>query len=161
MKRKCLTIFIMLITLVLLIAGCKQANEQEIENDPSSASSEQMAESRYESSDASSDTKTESAFTPPSEDSESTISWQIGNVTYVYYHNGDKVTGFETYIECATEAEAEKMVNEYDPGSDQENGIESVVQKGKYICVTYNSQGYIYATAEEVKRAQEIINGIE
>lgn len=74
----------------------------------------------------------------------------MGVYKLVYYYSGDVITGLEYYFDYGAAATAAYSVATIKSTYQQEN-IKSVVQKGRYVIVTFNESEYASTTVEEIK----------
>lgn len=75
-------------------------------------------------------------------------------VSGVYYHDGEKITGYEVYAKYDTPALAEAAKLTYD---DSDENIESMTVKGNYLVVKYKESEYENQSLEELKQSFAIL----
>ena len=76
----------------------------------------------------------------------------------VYHYKGDTITGLELYYDYGTEELAKISKSAIEQTQDYE--IKSVVQKGRYVIVTYNEEAYQDMTVEEVKQTYSYLEQV-
>ena len=72
------------------------------------------------------------------------------NTTGIFYHNGDKITGYEVRVDCKTQEVAELTKEEYLAESEDED-IKSINVEGNYLIVEYGPEEYKDLTLDAIK----------
>lgn len=88
------------------------------------------------------------------------IIWEVENTTIVYYHDGQDVTGYEAYIETSSAADAKVAIDVYQKNAEQDDTIDEVSRKGKYIYIKYNKSGFEYVTYDELKETSDMLKSL-
>lgn len=68
---------------------------------------------------------------------------KLGEITtQVYYHDGEKVTDYEVYLEWKSHKEAEEMLGYYETLAEEDETIDSIKVMGQYLVYNYNEEGF-------------------
>lgn len=154
MKKILLCVLSMIICFSLV--GCTQEKKEEIGLDDLLNIFENNEESDS-SKDSSSDKNTEEEIKLYSDDSKLVFNfYDIYNL--VYYFEKDKITGLEYYYNYSTEELATYAKASLEQEKDEE--VKSIVQKGKYIIVTFKESAYKDMTVDEVKQTYSYLDQV-
>ena len=88
------------------------------------------------------------------------VEWQIGNVTYIYTHDGEKVTGYEVRMDMGDTDTAKTVITAYKLNADEDDTIDDVSRDGQFIVVKYNEKGFEYTSYEDLKSASDTLNSL-
>lgn len=91
-------------------------------------------------------------------DSGKKVEWQIGNITYIYTHDGQKVTGYEARVDMGDVDSAKAVITAYKLNAEEDDTIDDVSRDGQYIVIKYNEKGFEYTSYEDLKSASDMLN---
>ena len=86
------------------------------------------------------------------------IEWQIGNITYIYTHDGEKVTGYEARMDMGDVDSAKAVIAAYKLNAEEDDTIDDISRDGQYIVIKYNESGFEYTSYEDLKSASDMLN---
>ncbi len=79
-----------------------------------------------------------------------------GAATIVYYYDGNKITGYEMYVDYGSEEAAKLAVQGLEDGQNAGDiGIDSITQNGSYVIIKYAESEYDGLTVKDVKEQYE------
>ena len=94
-----------------------------------------------------------------SDDGNKYVFQQGDNVTGIYYHDGNNITGYEVRVKYDSNEEAELAKSTYQ--REEGDNIKSIKVVGDEIVVTYSPEEYEGTTLEEIKQAYEVLKIIQ
>ena len=119
--------------------------------------------------DETAEAQEEEEVTPPEEyefdfaEEDNKVVWTLGPVTFVYFHDGVNVTGYETHIGYDTEEEAKLAYDALSASSEEsrDEGIEGFSRDGNTIIVRYSAESSEIKTYEELIATSELFKNPE
>ena len=94
-------------------------------------------------------------FNLESSDDKTVITY-TDKIKVVYYHDDEKVTDMEYYMDCGSVEQAQDIYNAYRIAKTYDlEEVDSFEVKGQYIIINYNENGYEAHTLEELKELEE------
>ena len=81
------------------------------------------------------------------------IEFQEENSKIIYYYQGDKITGYESYITFDSKEVAEVAVKAFNDGSNP--NIEKAYVDDKSVVIVYNEKAYQSKSLEDIKNEYE------
>lgn len=150
MKKKVM-MCILAILLSFIIVGC--GNNGAIDNDESNDNNENINENTNVE-------ETIDNFNLYSDDTKIVFNY-MGVYQIVYYHTGDTITGLEWYYNYENSETASYMVAGIKASIDEDDNVESVKQKGKYVIVKFKEEEYKDMSLEQVKQSYSYLEEVK
>lgn len=150
MKKKVM-MCILAILLSFIIVGC--VNNGAIDNDESNDNNENINENTNVE-------ETIDNFNLYSDDTKIVFNY-MGVYQIVYYHTGDTITGLEWYYNYENSETASYMVAGIKASIDEDDNVESVKQKGKYVIVKFKEEEYKDMSLEQVKQSYSYLEEVK
>ncbi len=150
MKKKVM-MCILAILLSFIIVGC--VNNGAIDNDESNDNNENINENTNVE-------ETIDNFDLYSDDTKIVFNY-MGVYQIVYYHTGDTITGLEWYYNYENSETASYMVAGIKASIDEDDNVESVKQKGKYVIVKFKEEEYKDMSLEQVKQSYSYLEEVK
>ena len=173
---KKLLLFISIVACISLVGCGKEESKQNVEENKESVETQAKVEEKSSEESMSTDelvdelkdlapdqyeSAKEAVENVEVKSNNSTISFMIADTSEaIYYHDGEKITGYEIHIKYDTSEEANLAKTSYDLGEEDE-GIESVTVKGNTLIVKYNPSSYEDTSLEEIKQTASLINSLQ
>ncbi len=85
--------------------------------------------------------------------------WVMGSLTYVFIHDGDKITSTELYTDCNSPDTAKKTAESLKKSHADDKKIKSVEAVGKYVRSVYSEEYMPYKKISDVEKAVSIADG--
>lgn len=150
MKKKVM-MCILAILLSFIIVGC--VNNGAIDNDESNDNNENINENTNVE-------ETIDNFDLYSDDTKIVFNY-MGVYQIVYYHTGDTITGLEWYYNYENSETVSYMVAGIKASIDEDDNVESVKQKGKYVIVKFKEEEYKDMSLEQVKQSYSYLEEVK
>lgn len=89
-------------------------------------------------------------------DGENTVVLEEKDGTYVYTHDGEKVTSCRLFVDCGNSETAKASAEAMDLSDEvyMEQGVQSVTSLGRYLVLTFSEEHFHYKTYKELSRAK-------
>ena len=75
--------------------------------------------------------------------------YQSSNTRYVFYYEGEQITGYHLYIEYETEELAKSSMEDYI--SPDDDSMDKIYTKDNYVVIEFNESQYSYLSVSSVK----------
>lgn len=139
MKKSVL--FVLTIALVLSLTACKGCGKR---------GSREINPSELEK------TAPEDYYDLNVEDGENTVVLEEKGGTFVYTHDGEKVTSCRIFVDCGNSETAKDSALSMDLSDEAyvSQGIQSVTSLGRYLVLTVSEEHFPYKTYKELSRAK-------
>ena len=153
MKKKLLLVVIALL-FVGVLTGCKKDKPKDDVVTPTEDQTQKQAEEAIEKDQK---RKLETNYNNYEDfnvsQDDNKIEFQEGNSKIIYYYQGDKITGYESYITFDSKEVAEVAVKAFNDGSNP--NIEKAYVDDKSVVIVYNEKAYQSKSLEDIKNEYE------
>ena len=153
-------LFALLLTLCMLLSfadcGGNDSKQSADNNTPKESASDSTGENASGKADEKEDDNT-ADFTLDIKEDDNTVVFTVGNITQVYTHDGDTITGYTTYTDCGDADTAKAVANSIDLSDSYYEGLgmKSAIAKGKYLVQEYTEEGFTYKSYNDLMEAAE------
>ena len=177
MKRKIFTVFIIVLMLlvgILVLTGCAKKEENKVDTTNNTANNvvtekennKETTTNNIANNETNDKTDEKDVIDYEIKEEDGKVIIKLGGVlTQVYYHDNEKVTDFELYMEYKDNQEAQQMYEYLDAYSkslsEPDDTIDYIEVRGKYVVYNYNEKGFnevvTYEQLVEYAKAYNII----